>query len=61
MSILTPRVLVMHVNHAYQPPVYLLYENLVDVNLKDKFFEILALRGVNVVQITACSQWFREN
>ncbi len=51
----------MHVNHAYQPPVYLLYENLVDVNLKDKFFEILALRGVNVVQITACSQWFREN
>lgn len=54
----------MHVNHAYQLPVYLLYENLVDVddtNLKDKFFEVLALRGVNLVQIAACSQWFREN
>jgi hypothetical protein len=57
----------MHVNHAYQLPVYLLYEKLVDVddtNLKDKFFEVLALRGVNVVEGAACSRitkWFREN
>ena len=54
----------MHVNRAYQLPVYLLYENLDvdDTNLKDKFFEVLApLRGVNVVQIAACSRWFREN
>ena len=56
MSILTLRVLV---NHAYQLPVYLLYENLVEVddtNLKDKIFEVLTLRGVNVVQVAACSR-----
>jgi hypothetical protein len=60
LSILTPRVLV---NHAYQLPVYLLYENLVEVdntNLKDEFFEVLALRGINIVQVAACSRSVEE-